>query len=81
MLRPHPCSACRVTQPSPIGVASLGDRGCWGNVDTSGFRTMIPIGYIGIPVALLGAFLLSLDSSVQQRGVADVGDSRTVRAR
>jgi hypothetical protein len=30
--------------------------------------------YFGIPVALLGAFLLSLGSAVQQRGVADVGD-------
>src|ERR1700712_430826 len=35
---------------------------------------MTPIGYIGIPVALLGAFLLSFGSSVQQRGVAEVGD-------
>ena len=37
---------------------------------------MTPIGLIGIPVALLGAFLLSLGSSVQQRGVADVGDRK-----
>jgi drug/metabolite transporter (DMT)-like permease len=31
-----------------------------------------PIGYLGIPVALLGAFLLSFGSAVQQRGVAAV---------
>jgi drug/metabolite transporter (DMT)-like permease len=31
-----------------------------------------PIGYVGIPVALLGAFLLSFGSAVQQRGVAAV---------
>lgn len=37
---------------------------------------MTPIGYVGIPVALLGAFLLSFGSAVQQRGVAAV-DSRT----
>ena len=35
---------------------------------------MTPIGYLGIPVALLGAFLLSFGSAVQQRGVAAVGD-------
>jgi drug/metabolite transporter (DMT)-like permease len=33
-----------------------------------------PIGYLGIPVALLGAFFLSFGSAVQQRGVAEVGD-------
>src|ERR1700712_2281912 len=37
---------------------------------------MTPIGYIGIPVALLGAFLLSFGSAVQQRGVAAVGDRK-----
>jgi drug/metabolite transporter (DMT)-like permease len=31
------------------------------------------IGYLGIPIALLGAFLLSFGSAVQQRGVAEVG--------
>jgi drug/metabolite transporter (DMT)-like permease len=35
-----------------------------------------PIGYVGIPVALLGAFLLSFGSAVQQRGVSEV-DART----
>jgi drug/metabolite transporter (DMT)-like permease len=35
-----------------------------------------PIGYLGIPVALLGAFLLSWGSAVQQRGIASV-DRRT----
>jgi drug/metabolite transporter (DMT)-like permease len=33
-----------------------------------------PIGYLGIPIALLGAFFLSFGSAVQQRGVAEVGD-------
>jgi hypothetical protein len=35
-----------------------------------------PIGYVGIPVALLGAFLLSYGSAVQQRGVSEM-DART----
>jgi drug/metabolite transporter (DMT)-like permease len=35
-----------------------------------------PLAYLGIPVALLGAFLLSFGSAVQQRGVAAQG-SRT----
>ncbi len=35
---------------------------------------MTPIAFIGIPVALLGAFLLSFGSAVQQRGVAALGD-------
>src|SRR3978361_258375 len=34
---------------------------------------MTAIEYLGIPVALLGAFLLSFGSAVQQRGVAGVG--------
>lgn len=34
---------------------------------------MTPIEYVGIPVALLGAFLLSFGSAVQQQGVAAVG--------
>jgi drug/metabolite transporter (DMT)-like permease len=37
---------------------------------------MTPLAYLGIPVALLGAFLLSFGSAVQQRGVAAQG-SRT----
>jgi hypothetical protein len=37
---------------------------------------MTPIGYLGIGVALLGAFLLSFGSAVQQRGIAAT-DSRT----
>ena len=34
---------------------------------------MTPIGYVGIAVALVGAFLLSFGSAVQQRGVSGVG--------
>jgi drug/metabolite transporter (DMT)-like permease len=34
---------------------------------------MTPIGYLGIPIALLGAFLLSFGSAVQQRGVSAQG--------
>lgn len=37
---------------------------------------MTPIGYLGIAVALLGAFLLSYGSAVQQRGIAAM-DGRT----
>ena len=37
---------------------------------------MTPIGYLGIAVALLGAFLLSFGSAFQQRGIASV-DSRS----
>jgi hypothetical protein len=33
-----------------------------------------PIGYLGIAIALLGAFLLSFGSVVQQRGIASLGD-------
>jgi hypothetical protein len=33
-----------------------------------------PIGYLGIVVALLGAFLLSFGSAVQQQGIAGLGD-------
>jgi drug/metabolite transporter (DMT)-like permease len=32
-----------------------------------------PIGYVGIPVALLGAFLLSFGSAAQQQGVSAMG--------
>jgi hypothetical protein len=39
-----------------------------------GAPAVTPIEYIGIPVALLGAFLLSFGSAVQQRGVDAVGD-------
>lgn len=35
---------------------------------------MNPLGYAGVPVALLGAFLLSFGSAVQQRGVSSIGD-------
>jgi drug/metabolite transporter (DMT)-like permease len=35
-----------------------------------------PIGYLGIPIALLGAFLLSFGSAVQQRGISEM-DSRS----
>ncbi|HEY1530332.1 MAG TPA: DMT family transporter [Galbitalea sp.] len=35
---------------------------------------MTPIGYLGIAVALLGAFLLSFGSAIQQRGVAAMGE-------
>jgi len=34
---------------------------------------LTPLAYVGIPVALLGAFLLSFGSAVQQRGVAAQG--------
>jgi drug/metabolite transporter (DMT)-like permease len=34
---------------------------------------MTPLGYVGIPIALLGAVLLSFGSAVQQRGVTEVG--------
>src|ERR1700712_5103168 len=37
---------------------------------------MTPVGYIGIPVALVGAFLLSFGSSVQQRGVSEIGNRK-----
>jgi drug/metabolite transporter (DMT)-like permease len=39
-------------------------------------RPVTPIGYVGIPIALLGAFLLSFGSAVQQRGVSEM-DSRS----
>jgi hypothetical protein len=32
-----------------------------------------PVEYVGIPVALLGAFLLSIGSASQQRGVSAMG--------
>jgi drug/metabolite transporter (DMT)-like permease len=38
-----------------------------------GVRAVTPIGYVGIPIALLGAFLLSFGSAAQQRGVSAMG--------
>lgn len=48
----------------------------WDHAELQQVRAVTPIGYLGIPVALLGAFLLSLGSAVQQQGVSAV-DRRT----
>jgi len=57
-----------------MGVAPAGNHECWRDADISEVRAVTPIGYIGIPLALVGAFFLSFGSAVQQRGVAEVGD-------
>jgi hypothetical protein len=44
----------------------------WKDANLYLLPVVTPTAYLGIPVALLGAFLLSLGSAVQQRGVAAV---------
>ena len=57
-----------------MGFAEGSTEADWRDVDGLDSRAVTPIEYLGIPVALLGAFVLSFGSAVQQRGVGELGE-------
>jgi hypothetical protein len=69
----HTEVCCTTASTKSMGSAVTGGPEDWSHVDAHEIYVVTPIGYVGIAVALGGAFLLSFGSAVQQRGVTGVG--------